>query len=94
MKARLSLGLLSPHIQRISPSSAFSSGSGSVDLFAGLDLDGLAGLGLGAGEDEAFLLCSPLVARPERRGSSVDPRQHCSHVLSHMLSTFTSPMRG
>lgn len=80
MKARLSLGLSSPQMQRIcSSSSSYSaSSSSSVGWGFGCGGAGLGGLGLaalgwgcwGAGEVEAFL-CRPLVARPERRGSSV-----------------------
>ena len=76
MKARLSLGLLLPQMQRISSSSSSSSSSsaccGSMLFLGGLDLAVLVGLGAGAGEEEAFL-CWPFVARPERRGSSVMP---------------------
>ena len=86
MKGRLSFGFALPQMQRISSSSlSSSSGAGEgwfcADFLLGFplappdadaddDAAPLVGLGCGAGDDEAFL-CWPLVARPERRGSSV-----------------------
>lgn len=79
MKARASSGSSLPQMQRIRSSSSPSSvGVAEEFLFLLPFLLFLFGLGLfvvgldgfeGAGEDEA-LVCWPLVARPERRGSS------------------------
>jgi hypothetical protein len=71
INARLSFGSSLPQMQRIlSSSPESSSAAAALELFFVLALvAALAGFGFGAGEEEAFV-CWPLVARPERRGSS------------------------
>jgi hypothetical protein len=80
MNARLSLGSSLPQMQRTSSSSSsslFASdgvGVGSADFFADLDLVAFVAFvafgSEGAGEEEAFCVCWPFVALPERRISS------------------------
>jgi hypothetical protein len=75
-KARLSASLSSPQTHLITSSSSASSSSSLTSCEAAaffvcfVAVPFATGFGVGAGEEDAFL-CWPLVARPERRGSSV-----------------------